>query len=362
MGFPGRPGPGYTKPTVGNGSKAPKNGRNAPTIADVAARAGVGIGTVSRVINNSPAVRPETRAKVQAVMEELGYVPNPHARRIAGGRSYTVSVLLPFVGTEFYLRLLEGIEAELGEQRYDLALFPLLSKQRLERFLSSSALAYHTDGLIVASYDLAERFPGGRLPTDRPVVMVDARSEAYDSAYLDNALGGRLAAEHLLALGGPVFAVQIEEELDRAFASTVFSARIGGFREALAQAGVPLPEDHVFRTRLSAEGGQIALQRFLELQRPPFNVFAAADVVALGVVEAAERSGLEVGREVRVLGFDGQPWTATRGLSTLEQPVETMGRAAARMLIERLQGTEGPPRHERFEPRLVVRSSTQTGF
>jgi len=361
MGFPRRPGPGYTKPAVGNGSKAPKNGRNAPTIADVAERAGVGIGTVSRVINNSPAVRPETRAKVVAVMEELGYVPNPHARRIAGGRSYTVSVLLPFVGTEFYLRLLEGIEAELGEQRYDLALFPLLSKQRLERFLSSSALAYHTDGLIVASYDLAERFPGGRLPTDRPVVMVDARSEAYDSAYLDNALGGRLAAEHLLALGGPVFAVQIEEELDRAFASTVFSARIGGFREALAQAGVPLPEDHVFRTRLSAEGGQIALQRFLELHRPPLNVFAAADVVALGVVEAAERLGLEVGREVRVLGFDGQPWTAARGLSTLEQPVETMGRAAARMLIERLRGGEGPPRRERFEPRLVVRASTQAG-
>jgi DNA-binding LacI/PurR family transcriptional regulator len=319
----------------------------------------VGIGTVSRVINNSPAVRPETRARVQAVMEELGYVPNPHARRIAGGRSYTVSVLLPFVGTEFYLRLLEGLEAELGEQRYDLALFPLLSKQRLERFLNSSALAYHTDGLIVASYDLAERFPGGRLPTDRPVVMVDARSGAYDSVYLDNALGGRLAAEHLLALGGPVFAVQIEEELDRAFASTVFSARIGGFRAALAQAGVPLPEDHLFRTRLSAEGGQIALQRFLELHDPPLNVFAAADVVALGVMEEAERLGLVVGREVRVLGFDGQPWTQARGISTLEQPVEAMGRRAAQMLIERLQGYGGEVRHERYEPRLVVRASTR---
>lgn len=346
---------------MGNGSKAPRNGRSSATIVDVAKRAGVGVGTVSRVINNSPAVRPATRAKVQAAMEELGYVPNPHARRIAGGRSYTVSVLLPFVGTEFYLRLLEGIEAELGEQRYDLALFPLLSKQRLERFLSSSALAYHTDGLVVASYDLAERFPQGRLPTDRPVVMVDARSDAYDSAYLDNALGGRLAADHLLALGGPVFAVQIEEELDRAFASTVFSARIGGFRAALEAAGAPLPEQHVYRTRLSAEGGQIALQRFLEVRPPPINVFAAADVVALGVIEEAERRGLEVGREVRVLGFDGQPWTAARGLSTLEQPVEAMGRASARMLIERLQGLEGPPRHERFEPRLVVRSSTQAG-
>jgi len=344
---------------VGTGSKPPSKRRSAPTIADVARKAGVGIGTVSRVINNSPAVRPETRAKVQAVMEELGYVPNPHARRIAGGRSYTVSVLLPFVGTEFYLRLIEGIEEELGAQRYDLALFPLLSRKRLERFLNSSALAYHTDGLIVASYDLSERFPGGHLPTDRPVVMVDAQSRAYDSAYLDNALGGRMAAEHLLELGGPIFAVQIEEELDRVFASTVFSSRLGGFREALAAAGRPLAPEHLYRTRLSAEGGQMALQRFLTLAEPPLNVFAAADVVALGVAEEAERRGLVVGRDVRVLGFDGQPWTAERGLSTLEQPVEAMGRAAARMLIERLQGAQPEPRERRFEPKLQVRASTR---
>jgi len=344
---------------VGNGSRARKKGRTAPTIADVARKAGVGIGTVSRVINSSPAVRPETRARVKAVMEELGYVPNPHARRIAGGRSYTVSVLLPFVGTEFYLRLIEGIEEELGEQRYDLALFPLLSKKRLERFLSSSALAYHTDGLIVASYDFSERFPGGRLPTDRPVVMVDARSREYDSAYLDNELGGRMAAEHLLSLGGPVFAVQIEEELDQAFSNTVFSARIGGFRAALAAAGAPLPAERLFRTRLSAEGGQIALQRFLEVSEPPLNVFAAADVVALGVVEEAQRRGLRPGADVRVLGFDGQPWTASRGISTLEQPVEEMGRAAARMLIDRLQGSDQPPRQRRFEPSLLVRASTR---
>jgi len=319
----------------------------------------VGIGTVSRVINSSPAVRPQTRARVQAVMEELGYVPNPHARRIAGGRSYTVSVLLPFVGTEFYLRLIEGIEEELGEQRYDLALFPLLSKKRLERFLNSSALAYHTDGLIVASYDLAERFPGGRLPTDRPVVMVDARSHEYDSAFLDNELGGRMAAEHLLGLGGPIFAVQIEEELDQAFANTVFSSRIGGFKAALQEAGAPLAAERLYKTRLSAEGGQIALQRFLEVASPPINVFAAADVVALGVVEEAERRGLRVGAEVRVLGFDGQPWTEERGISTLQQPVEEMGREAARMLIERLQGADYPPRQRRFEPCLLVRASTR---
>ncbi|RTH09458.1 LacI family transcriptional regulator, partial [Thermus scotoductus] len=157
-----------------------------PTILEVAARAGVGLGTVSRVLNNHKAVRPETRARVLKAMEELGYTPNPHARRIAGGRSYTVSVLLPFVATEFYRRLVEGIEGVLLEKRYDLALFPILSQARLRRYLESSTLAFLTDGLILASYDLSEHFEGNRLPTDRPVVLVDAKNPRYDSVYLDN--------------------------------------------------------------------------------------------------------------------------------------------------------------------------------
>ena len=209
--------------------------RKKPTIHDVAAKAGVGLGTVSRVLNDHPAVRPETRARVLRAMEELGYAPNPHARRIAGGRSYTVSVLLPFVATEFYRRLVEGIEGVLLEQRYDLALFPILSLARLKRYLENTTLAYLTDGLILASYDLTERFEEGRLPTERPVVLVDAQNPRYDSVYLDNRLGGRLAGAYLARFPGPIFAIAVEEEPDRAFRRTVFAERMAGFQEALSR-------------------------------------------------------------------------------------------------------------------------------
>lgn len=101
-----------------------------------------------------------------------------------------MSVLLPFVATEFYRRLVEGIEGVLLEQRYDLALFPILSLARLKRYLENTTLAYLTDGLILASYDLTERFEEGRLPTERPVVLVDAQNPRYDSVYLDNRLEG----------------------------------------------------------------------------------------------------------------------------------------------------------------------------
>lgn len=331
-----------------------------PTIHEVAARAGVGLGTVSRVLNNHPLVRPETRARVLRAVEELGYTPNPHARRIAGGRSYTVSALLPFVATEFYRRLVEGIESVLLEKRYDLALFPILSQAWLRRYLESTTLAYLTDGLILASYDLTEHFEEGRLPTDRPVVLVDAKNPRYDSVYLDNALGGRLAGEYLARYPGTVFAIKVEEEPDRAFRHTVFAERMAGFQEALRAAGRPFSEEQLYVTRLSPEGGRLALRHFLEKASPPLNIFAGADQVALGVLEEAERLGLTLGTEVRVLGFDGHPFAEEVGLSTIAQPVEAMGARAAQLLLERMRGYQGPPREVRFEPVLVERASTGT--
>jgi LacI family transcriptional regulator len=332
--------------------------RSRATIHEVARLAKVGIGTVSRVLNNHPSVRRETRQRVELAMERLGYSPNPHARRVAGGRSYTVSVMLPFVGTEFYTRLIEGIETVLLEARYDIALFPLLSQARLERFLSSHTLAYQTDGLLVASYNLSELFPTGLLPTDRPVVFVDAQSPRYDSVYTDNRLGGQLAALHLAKFPGSFFAIKVEEELDQALSHTVFAERLAGFTAALKGAGYRLPTRHIFRTRLSAEGGRLALQHFMSLAPGPYTIFAGADLLAMGVLEEAQQRGLTVGRDVRVLGYDGQPWTEAHNLSTLTQPVEAMGARAARALLERLGGYGGPPRMLRLEPSLVARHST----
>ncbi len=330
-----------------------------PTIHEVAHLAQVGIGTVSRVLNNHPSVRPETRERVLAAMVHLGYSPNPHARRVAGGRSYTVSLVLPVVSTEFYNRLLEGIEAVLTEERYELALFPILSPIRLQRYLESRSLAYQTDGILVSSQGLASLLPDQRFPTERPVVLVDAYSPRYDSAYMDNRLGGRLAAEHLAQFPGKMFAIQLREELDEVLRNTVGQERIEGFREGLRKARRAFPGKHVFLSRFSLEGGRLALQYFMRLAKPPYNIFAGADLLALGVLEEAERQGLEVGREVRVLGFDGHPWTAEKGLSTLAQPIEEMGAEAARLLMSRIRGFKGPPRARRFEPTLVVRKSTQ---
>lgn len=240
-----------------------------PTIHEVAHLAKVGIGTVSRVLNNHPSVRAQTRARVLAAMSSLGYSPNPHARRVAGGRSYTVSLILPVISTEFYNRLLEGIEQVLSEERYEIALFPIFSPQRLQRYLESRSLAYQTDGLLVASQGLAHLLPDQKFPTERPVVLVDAYSPRYDSAYVDNRLGGRMAAQHLAQFPGELFAIQMQEELDEVMRHTVGQERVAGFREGLEQAGRELPDTHVFVSRFSAEGGRLALQHFMRQSDPP---------------------------------------------------------------------------------------------
>ena len=331
------------------------------TIQQVAEHAGVGVGTVSRVLNNHPSVRPETRDRVRASMNELGYVPNPHARRVAGGRSYTVSIVLPVISTDFYLRLLSGLEKTFEAHRYDSALFPLLGRERLERYLTSSTLAYQADGLVIASHNLAELYKDGVLPTKQPVVMVDAVSGQYDSVHLDNRLGGELAGRSLAGFDGTMHVLTVHQSLDEAFSSTVFPERIAGFQAVIETAGRRLAEGSPHTVGFNLDSARTAAREIFTRFKPPYNIFAGADLLALGIMDEAERMDLELGRDLRLVGFDDHPWTPERGLTTLHQPVEAMGATAAELLMDRLNGYAGPPRQVRFEPRLVERASTMAG-
>lgn len=334
-----------------------------PTIQDVAQQAGVGVGTVSRVLNNHPSVRPVTRERILRAMEELTYVPNPHARRIAGGRSYTVSVMLPMVAAEFYIRLISSIEETLMEARFDAALFPLLGRERLERYLEGHTLPYQADGIIQVTYNLAALFPDGRLPTAQPVVLVDGKSEVYDCTYVDNYRGGTLAAECAARFEGPIYLVSFDDENDddAPLRSLVFQQRIQGFRDGLVRAGKVL-EEVVRCGLLLHEGREIARRIYAQCFQGqatfPLTVFCGADIIGRAFIEQAQHDGLELGQDVRVIGFDDQPWAEEIGLTTLHQPVEQMGRDAAEMLLERLSGYAGPPRQVCYVPRLIERSST----
>ncbi|GBF05668.1 LacI family transcriptional regulator [Deinococcus aerius] len=326
-----------------------------PTIQDVARRAGVGVGTVSRVLNNHTAVKGATRETVLKAIADLDYTPNPHARRIAGGKSYTISVLLPVVTTEFYVRLLDGLETAFQEARYDVAIFPLLDRSRLERYLGSHTLAYQADGLVMATYNLTALLSERRVRAQQPTVLVDAFATNVDCAYMDNVTGGRLAGEYAATLPGELYAIWVETELDQLFTTRVFEERRSGFLGALGAAGRTLRAE--FTASFDALAARNAAVTLLDGAQLPCTVFASADLLAGALLDEARLRGLTPGQDVRVIGFDDQPWAAARGLTTLHQPVEQMGYEAAHLLLSRLGGFRGPPRARRFEPRLIVRDT-----
>ncbi len=327
-----------------------------PTIQDVARLAGVGVGTVSRVLNNHAAVRESTRQSVLSAIRDLDYIPNPHARRIAGGKSYTISILLPVITTEFYVRLLDGLESAFQEARYDVAIFPLLDRSRLERYLGSHTLAYQADGLVMATYNLTQMFTDNRLRHQQPMVLVDAYAEGVDCAHMNNHLGGVMAGEFLARQEGHLYAVWVETELDQIFTSRVFEERSAGFHQALSAAGRQVSAE--FISSFDAHAARSVAARLLEDAHFPATVFASADLLAAALLDEAQLRGLKLGQDLKVLGFDDQPWAQARGLSTLHQPVEAMAYEAATLLLSRLSGYRGPPRVRTFEPRLVLRSST----
>jgi len=329
----------------------PKN-----TIEDVARLSGVSKSTVSRVLNNYSNVKGKTRRLVLEVMQQLNYKPNIHARRFASGCSYTISVFLPEIGTQFYGRILKGVEEELDEYSYDSALFPLLIRERLKRFSNPQATAYQSDGFLFVSLDPEKLYHLSPFPLSKPVALTDGYSDKFDCVYVDNRLGGYLAGQYLSSFPGELFII-MTKGFEFPFNTRVFRERLTGFKTALKEKGLDLPQRNIISVDLSLGGGQIAARDILQVARPPLNIFATCDLLALGVIEEIRRAGLSLKDEVRIIGFDDQPWAKDYGITTLHQPIEEMGKMAARFLMERIKGYRGVTRAISYKPKLIKRSS-----
>lgn len=328
------------------------------TIQDVAKQAGVAVSTVSRVLNVYPDVSEETRAHVLQVIEALGFQPSRTARAFRTGRTQSISVILPMVGTDFYNRLINGIDQALARHDYDAGLFPLLSQRRLDRYRDPSAPPYHADGLIIVSLNPDRLFAGGKVPSGLPVVLIDIYHPSYDTVTVDNIKGGYLAGVLLAKRKAPTFVVMIEERFETPFASGVFRDRLQGFQNALAGCGQVLPDENVITVEFSWDGGRIAAQEILKRLRGPANIFASCDLLAQGIADEFTHKGFSVGSEIRLVGYDDQPWADAYGLTTVRQPIESMGGMAVKLLMERMHAYGRAVEHRILEPRLIVRSST----
>ena len=303
----------------------------------MAARAGVGVGTVSRVLNDSPGVAQATRERVRAVMDELGYRPSATARNLSLGRTQTLGVIAPFFTSPSVVERLRGIDDVVGRSPYDLTLFNIETRDQRRAALRRFARRDRVDGVLIISLPLT---PAEIRALDRdglPAVCVDVANAMLPHVAIDDVGGGAMAARHLLEAGHRHIAfVGDVEENPFGFASS--ERRLQGFRAELDAAGVALPPGYVKRGPFGRATASRLTRQLLSLRRRPTAVFAASDVQAFGVLDAAARAGLTVPEDLSVIGFDDIELAAAIGLTTVRQPLRESGRAGAGLLLSAIDG------------------------
>ncbi|MEV5983515.1 LacI family DNA-binding transcriptional regulator [Streptomyces sp. NPDC052051] len=322
---------------AGHGTRG-RSGRR-PTLEEVAVLAGVGRGTVSRVINGSPRVSDATRAAVEAAVAELGYVPNTAARALAANRTDAIALVVPepetrFFAEPYFSEMLRGVGAELAETEMQLLLI-FAGGDRERRRLAQYLAAHRVDGVLLVSVHAADPLPDLLAQLDIPTVISGPRSEreTLPSVDSDNHGGGRSAVEHLIARGRRCIAT-ITGPFD------VYGAqrRIDGYRAALRDAGREVDEALIVPGDFTEEGGRRAMDRLLDLRPEVDAVFAESDVMAAGARQALRAAGRRIPDDVALVGYDDSVIARHMDppLTSVRQPIEEMGRAMIDLLLEEI--------------------------
>ena len=321
------------------------------TIARVAALAGVGVGTVSRVLNDSGAVSASTRRRVEEAIDALGYEPSAAARALSTGRTMSLGVVAPFLTERSVVERLRGVARRVTDAGYRLVLLDVERPEALDDAVGAFAVNGRVDGLLVISLALPSEPRAGAVPT----VLVDRRSDTLPSVHIDDEAGGRLATEHLLALGHTRVAFVGDTE-ENPFGFDSSARRRAGYEAALRDAGLAVDRALVRTAPHGRDAARAMARELLALAEPPTALFAASDDQALGVLEAAEAAGVAVPELLSVVGFDDIEVARYAGLTTVAQPLEQSGRRGVDLLLDALAG--GSPRSEQLDCELVVRGTT----
>ncbi len=329
-----------------------------PTIKDVAEAAGVGIGTVSRVLNDSPSVRPETRAKVQKVIAQLNYHPNALAQGLSRRESRTIGVLVPFLTMPFFVTVMEGIDKVLSESDYDLIVLNVDKPDKRAQYLKNYVYSRRLDGLIGVTVPFSQEEITKLSQVKCPIVAVDNAIDDVSSYFVNNTEGGKLAMAHLLALGHTKIGYLGDlHGIVRGVPNTP-EHRYTGYLEALKDAGIPFDDRYTRFGIMSEENGYKLTKSVMEQADPPTALFVYCDTAAVGALQALREMGLRVPEDISVVGFDDIDVARHVNLTTIRQPMQKYGVKAAEKILELLSGTATTSSHHCFDLELVERGTT----
>jgi len=330
------------------------------TIHDVASHAGVSAMTVSRVINDSPRVSVDTRKRVQASINKLGYVPNRLARGLIQRKTGAFGVIVPDVANPFFTLVVRGVEEVAWRAGYHVMLCDTQGDLERERGYLEDMLAFQVEGVLIAPVGDGSR-PHLRLLTRNnvPFVLIDRSIDGFEGDLVqgDSVAGARQLVAHLIELGHRRIGM-ITETGDVSTARD----RLVGYREALGQAGIAFDAELVVESSaIDPTAARSATLKLLDLAEPPSAIFAVNNIAVVGVVEAARDRELEVPGDLALVCFDDIEHVSRLYpfLTVMAQPAETYGTIATQLLLDRLSGRVGQRRRIVVLPAdFIVRRSS----
>jgi len=328
------------------------------SIEEVARAAEVSAATVSRALSGRGHVSAATRRRVEAVAQELGYVPSSAASSLASGRTRNVGVIVPFLDRWYFGTVLGGISEALMEHGYDITLYNVASVEATrQRIFDSFIHRRRVDGVVAVGMELDEVETATLAGLGIPVVAIGGPARGLPWIAIDDVAVARLATEHLIALGhrrighiggDPLFDLDFH----------VPTRRRLGYEEALADAGIQPDAKLVEPGNFTIEGGYVAAKQLLGGPgRSVTAIFAGSDEMAIGAILAARDLGLRVPQDLSIIGIDGHDLGPFFGLTTVDQFPAAQGRSAARVILADLDGDATAP-GQALPYELLVRSTT----
>jgi LacI family transcriptional regulator len=307
------------------------------SIRDVASAAGVSVATVSRVLNDHPAVRPDTRSRVMSAVTRLGYRPNAVARSLRTHQTRTLGLVISNVLNPFFTELARAVEDAARKRGYSVVIGNADERAALQEHHVRTLLERRIDGLLVSPTEggtsmirdavhagtplvFVDRWISG---IDVPVVRADGRGAVHDLVTHLHALGHRRPA----IIGGPS-------------GTTTGNERVEAFRSALDAFGMPLPREYIGQGDFRTGSGRRATAAFLDLPQPPDAVFATDNLMALGAMDELRGRGLRVPEDMALAAFDDIPWFVHTDppITAIAQPTATLGHRAVEALIDLVEG------------------------
>jgi DNA-binding LacI/PurR family transcriptional regulator len=329
------------------------------SIHEVARRAGVGVATVSRVMNNTGQVRDETRRRVLAAVEELSYRPNRTARGLARRRLATIAALVPYVTHPSAVARVQGMVEACRDLGMPVSLFDVEVPEHQREHLSGLTGDLRPEGFVVVSLHLTAQERAWLQRASLRPVLIDVEQEGFSTVVIDDEQGGALATRHLLELGHRRigFIGDLERGQD-GFGFRASPLRHRGYVRTITGAGVRRVSAY---ERTGPHGQEMARRHaheLLGLDRPPTAIFAASDTQAVGVLAAARERGLRVPEDLSVIGFDDVEIAASARLTTIRQPLVESGRRAIQLVEVERADPARPPQRVVLDIELVTRDTT----